>query len=61
MWCVYSCYLGCSKMGLCGFELQGCVICLHKDFFFSIACMGYADILDLLCCKKYPVLMSQEV
>lgn len=32
MWCVYVCYLGCSKMELCGFELHGCVIYLHKDF-----------------------------
>lgn len=33
---------------------------LHKDF-LSIVCMDYADILNLLCCKKHPVLMSQEV
>lgn len=35
-------------------------IMLHKDF-LSIVCMDYADILNLLCCKKHPVLMSQEV
>lgn len=34
MWCVCVCvhYLGCSKMGLCGFELHSCVGNLRKDF-----------------------------
>lgn len=61
MWCVYVCYLGCSKMGLCGFELHGCVICLHNDFVLVLRAWVMQTFWIYYVVKKYPVLMSQEV
>lgn len=36
-------------------------LCIQVFVCVCVLCMDCADVLDLLCCKKYPVLMSQEV
>lgn len=51
-------------MGLFGFGLPhyaGCGKWYCMKTSASIVHKDYPDVLDLLCCKKYPVLMSQEV
>lgn len=39
----------------------GCIKSCCVQIFMNVVPMDHPDVLDLLCCKKYPVLMSQEV